>query len=427
MKDDQDQADEQLLDELRAAFEPVRFTVPLDSLRLLERSGNRQVDTDVPASGTGSGRRLPRRGFIAVAAAGVASVAVAGGVTLSLRRSQPVPGAPTGLAPAGPGGLRKIAAIPIDTSARFLSMLVLSPDGHLLAFSANHQIQLWNVADPAHPVHSAIPGVNAAIAGFSPNGRTLVVTTSVPAFQLWNVANPSNPTKLGEAALANPLRDIALSADGRTLVASSDSSNTTAIQIWDLSKPDRPRMTGTLLMPHSLFGSLTLSRDGKTLGVVQGQPGNTVVTLWDISNPAHPVAGPAIQAPPSLSGFILLDLINPPLAILSNGNGIELWSLSDPAHPARLTTLPEAGSKALLVSMLDPNGTTLAVVRGNSPKGGGLVTYDQATIWDITDPRRPVKEGDVPITPPGAGYVAINPGVRTVAVTTADHIELWGY
>ena len=423
MKDDQDQADDQLFDELRAAFEPVRFTVPLDSLRMLERSGNRQVDTDVPASTTVSARRLPRRGFIAVAAAAVASVAVAGGVTLSLRRSQPVAGAPTGLAP---GGLRKIASIPINTSDRFLSSLCLSPDGHLLAFSDNQHFQLWNVANPAHPVRSAIPGVNTA-AGFSPDGRTLVVTTS-DAVQLWNVGDPSNPTKLGEVALSSPFRGIALSADGRTLVVSSESSTTTTtIQIWDLSTPARPRMTGTLLVSHSMFGWLTLSRQGKTLGVVQGQPGNTAVTLWDISNPAHPVEGHTIQPPPSLSGGIQPDLTNPPLGIVSNGHGIELWSLSDPAHPAQLTTLPEAGTKALLVATLDPDGTALTVGRGDSPKGGGLVTYDLVTIWDITDPRHPVKQGDVPITPPGSGFAAINAGVRRVAVVTADHVELWGY
>jgi WD40 repeat protein len=420
--DDLDQADEQLFDELRAAFEPVRFTVPVDSLRLLERSGSRQSG-DIQAVSAGS-RQLPRRGFIAIAAAAAASVAVAGGATLALRGSQP---AASGAGTAS-ANLRKIAAIPLDKSGFQNSSLALSPDGQLLTFADASRIQLWNVADPTHPVHTVTIVGTYSDALFTPDARTLIISGLAPgsqhgAVQLWNIEDPARPTRVSHVLAP---RNLAVSGDGQVLVV-SDAAGTT-LQLWDLANPSRPTQVGTLqVSPSGPLGlALALSRDGKTLAAGDQKPQqNTAVTLWDISHPAHPVQQGTVSCPLGLSGFVLLDLTNPPLGIISGGNGVELWRLAD--QPTKLTTLPQQGSKALLTSILDGAGTTLAVGRGGAPKGGGLVTFDQVSIWDISDPSVPVNNGIVPLTPPGSAGVAIDSHRRTVAVATGDHVELWRY
>ena len=175
--------------------------------------------------------------------------------------------------------------------------VAFSPDGHTLAggsYSANGgggTVQLWDVADPAHPRPLGQPqtgggdGIVYSVA-FSPDGHTLAGGTS-PAnggsggtVQLWNVADPAHPRSLGRPLTAGsaPLLSIAFSPDGHTL-ASSDYGGT--VQLWDITDPAHPRPLGQPPTGGaSAVDSVAFSPDGHTLasGSLDG-----TTRLWNLN------------------------------------------------------------------------------------------------------------------------------------------------
>ena len=417
-EDQQDQADEQVFDSLRAAFASVRLSTPLESVR---------ADADVTRiDGQIGSRRLPRRGFL-VAAAAVAGVAVAGGITWSLHR-------PT----ATQAGIGVDGRIATDGDA---SSLALSPSGHLLAFWDSDRIQLWDVSDRTHPIQTALlPAVTVFDMSFSLDGTTLVVTTmsaTGPAVvQLWHVADPIRPRKLGEVPLTGQVGHVRLSANGRLLCTSTTvatvvpvTSDTTTIQLWDVSNPAGPAKLGSLPGPPRppQGGSFAVSRDGRTLATTLDQQADgTVVAFWDISDPAHPRQERTMTAPVDLSKPILLDM-NPPLFLAPSDNGTTLWSLSGEGKAVGINNLVVAETPEPILPVLAAYGTTLALVHGDAPLGANPVRFDQVDLWDIANPVHPRFFGTVPITPGGNGECALAAASRVLAVSTGDHIALSRY
>jgi WD40 repeat protein len=130
--------------------------------------------------------------------------------------------------------------------------VAFSPDGHTLASAggdvnssggaSSSAIQLWNITDPTHPAALGEPLTGPATpfnsVAFSPSGRTLAAGSGSPTFtdgaiQLWNVADLAHPTALG-----NPLNDddaavaaVAFSPDGRVLAGGNGNSR---VDLWDV-------------------------------------------------------------------------------------------------------------------------------------------------------------------------------------------------
>ena len=114
---------------------------------------------------------------------------------------------------------------PLATGAGFVNSVAFSPDGHTLASgNADGTIRLWNVADPAHPRPLGQPLTAAPAAGrrggtavvlsvaFSPDGHTLASGDDDGTIQLWDVADPAHPRPLGRAA--DPAGTVAVPIGG---------------------------------------------------------------------------------------------------------------------------------------------------------------------------------------------------------------------
>ena len=92
--------------------------------------------------------------------------------------------------------------------------------------------------DPASSASSWAAGGLISVA-FSPDGRTLV-SNDGSTIQLWNVADPAHP-RLSDQSLTSgtgtDVLSVALSPDGRTLASGN---NDGTIQLWDLADPAAP-------------------------------------------------------------------------------------------------------------------------------------------------------------------------------------------
>jgi WD40 repeat protein len=107
--------------------------------------------------------------------------------------------------------------------------LAFSPVRPILATGGpDNTVQLWNLADPRHPVRSghALSGPTAVIdaLAFSADGKTLMTAELDGTIRLWNVADPAHPADLAILGRESAIVDIlsaAISPDGHLLAVTA--------------------------------------------------------------------------------------------------------------------------------------------------------------------------------------------------------------
>ncbi|MFC8197977.1 helix-turn-helix domain-containing protein [Streptomyces sp. NPDC057298] len=114
---------------------------------------------------------------------------------------------------------------------------------------------------------------------FAPDGRTLAIPGQADTVQLWDTVSGTARATVTAGHHGRGAMKVALSADGRTLVTSSNLDRT--IRIHRLSA-DRPQTT--LSGPDSTYiADMKFSPDGRTIATVrQGPPGRGAIQLWNI-------------------------------------------------------------------------------------------------------------------------------------------------
>ncbi|GLW33641.1 TIR domain-containing protein [Actinoplanes regularis] len=110
----------------------------------------------------------------------------------------------------------------------------------------------------------------------------------------------------------------------------------------------------------------------------------------------------------------LVSVAGPVVATADAGGTVSLWDVSDPARPVRLASPPTDGTTEKTLAA-DPAGRTLAVFDGRS----------EAVLWNVTEPAHPVRIASL-TDAAGIVSVAFSPDGHTVATSdTGKNTILW--
>lgn len=248
--------------------------------------------------------------------------------------------------PAGFGASGGTAAI--DPSGRYLA-----------AADEKARIQLFDLADAAHPVPVGPPltGNQPYIEqlGFSPNGKLLLASDDSGQVRLWDIQNPSAPKALPSIHSGNgEILGFAMTPDGTVLATASSDSK---VRLFDIRDPAAPRLLATLGGFTDYVYDTAISPDGRLL--VAGSADGSI-RIWDISDPSQPrLLGQPITG---LTGYVFQVAVSPDgrtLAAATTAHAVWLWNIADPARPRLLATLSAAHDEVFVVRF-DPAGQVLS-------------------------------------------------------------------
>jgi WD40 repeat protein len=257
-----------------------------------------------------------------------------------------------------------------------------------------------------------------AAIGFSPDGRTLVGSSSLgrPSLVLWDVTDPSRPTR---AATVAPRRSgsvgaLAFSPDGQVLATVVGGYG---VGMWDVGDPRRPARLTRFPAQCGALAMIKFSPAGRLLAT--GSWDLRKVRLWEVTDPARPVplatisgsSARAYERPESRSP-IAFNRDGTVLAAALWGEDVVLWDVADSAHPARLASLHVPDD--VYTMAFSPDGHTLATA------GRSVI------LWDVTDPAQPRAGATMYRGMDNVTEVAFSPDGRTLAVGGADpDVLLW--
>ncbi|GAB0105167.1 hypothetical protein JMUB6875_41450 [Nocardia sp. JMUB6875] len=279
-------------------------------------------------------------------------------------------------------------------------------------------VQLWDLADPAHPRMSASREIDhggISDLDFAPDGHSLATAVGA-AVTVWNVTDPADPTLLVDGLSTSPgtcrsgvgsaasgtdsfecyaaPRAVAFTADGHHLLAGA---STGELHTWSLPSALIPALPGSNDM--SVFRA-----GGSRLAI--GSPRLGVTTLWDVRNTQSPKRIAEYRTTPetevgelSPDGTVLLEQS-------LRGTSMSVVDLSDPAA-VRIRgegPIPDAGSLRMWAISKDFRT---------------MVTVDDhrlLRLWDFTDPPRTTPLGD-PIQVPDKADFEFGPDSKTLIET----------
>ena len=253
----------------------------------------------------------------------------------------------------------------------YITSVVFSADGKLVASSSSDQtIKLWNPATGTQ-LRTLIEDSTVDALAFSGDGKTLI-SASYDAVKLWDLTTGTvrKVERFGSERLGSV---IALSADGKKLAAASGGS----ITVWDVFTGGKVH---TFTGSQESIASLALSADGKML-----VSSSETINVWDLTSGK---AQPKLSWPNhnSLKGGLVHGLIKVrvgSVAISADGrsvaantdnNTIKVWDTATGSE--RGSFRPGADSKDLSLS---PDGLILAS-HNYSPQD----LDNKIQFWDVT-------------------------------------------
>ena len=271
--------------------------------------------------------------------------------------------------------------------------VAFSPDGQTLVSSGNGgMVRLWDVA-AAKNLATLGPIASLNCIALSADGKTLVAADEI---ELWNMATRKKIATLREdTPLATTC--LAFSPDGKTLASARFDDE---IQLWNVTAR---RKIATLQGPTEGVACLAFSPDGKTLAAGCY---NKTVQLWDVSRRKNTGT---LRGHSEMVKCVVFSSDGKTLASGGGDKTVRLW---DTASGANTATLKGHASYVTGVAF-SPDGKTLA-------SGGG---DDMVQLWIVAS-------GEVKATLKGhaeqVNAVAFGPDGKMLASGSNDHtIRLW--
>ena len=331
--------------------------------------------------------------------------------------------------------------------------------GQLLALIAGQRVNLWSM--PAHAVVATMPpGILASQVAFGTAGAgdLLAIGESTGMIQLWNVANPRHPLPVATlGAATGPVEQLAFSAGGLLLGSAGWDHQ---VRLWDVSSPGRAVPVSILPAGSGPASSLAFGRDDQLLATADW---DGTVRIWNIGDPRKPI--PLKTLPDKgLVDSIVFDQSGQVLAAggdsPAGGNTtVNVWNVSSPAKPDLLAGLaPLGGADPVTAVAFGINTDILMAADGDSSQifrwdvgidladplplpalnGGGLflalspdgqfaatvsAASNSVLLWDIRDSQYRTAWAEIPSgisgTVPGAA--AIDPGGRRLALADSGN------
>ncbi|MEU1734672.1 WD40 repeat domain-containing protein [Streptosporangium sp. NPDC020145] len=179
--------------------------------------------------------------------------------------------------------------------------------------------------------------------------------------------------------------EVALSLDGK--VALIDTANVwdPPVEIWDLTKPKKPRHSATFEggQPEGDVESLTITPDGRTALVNRTDSETDVghVLVLDITDRSHPVKVASLSSKKTGSGRLGVDATDK-VAVIVGKDGAVVWDITDPSKPKETASIRRPGTAEWRSVALGPEGDVMVVGTG-----------DGAVVWDLPNGGDPVQRG----------------------------------
>jgi WD40 repeat protein len=293
--------------------------------------------------------------------------------------------------------------------ATFSDDVRYSPDGRILA----SRDVLWSLADPTRPVRTA-DYLGGKPVAFSADGTLLATHRTPTTTTLWRLRGGASPTRLGTIAEGG---DGAFTPGGHVFVARAD----TTTSLWDVTDPIRPIRLAVL----AGTGRDPLSPDGGSLTTDT----DAGIVLWSLTDPGHPRRIGLLDGTSDSDGATGQAVYSPDghaLAVGHRDGSVALFDTATGERTAALSPAPGHPNNDVQIGVSDtlttvayaPDGHHLSVITGNAT----------VSLWDLTDPGRPVRTQVLTRNTRGAGQVAFSRDTFTVAGAAVDgsnSITVW--
>jgi WD40 repeat protein len=285
------------------------------------------------------------------------------------------------------------ATLPGDSA---VYTLAFSPNGKVLAAGTSGKVALWDVADPVRARKLGQFDATPESMAFSADGRLLAIGGFLVA-GVWDVTDPEHPNQLGQAVkLPGRGTSVGFSPDGQTLATGTSDGSTL---LWDLADRGAIRQVGTPLVHSDEVRSVAFAADGHTL--VSASSDQSII-VWDVTDRAKPrQLGIPLGADNTAVSPIRVAAGGRLVATKTDTRGGVALSALSGVTPARLLGPADDGDEEIRDLGFSLDGRLLVA--------GGV---DQATVWDLEDPREPRQLG--------ARLVGHRAGIGSVAVSTSD-------
>ncbi|AUG75452.1 hypothetical protein CFP65_0489 [Kitasatospora sp. MMS16-BH015] len=317
---------------------------------------------------------------------------------------------------------------PLSADAHGVFAPAFSPDGHIMAIGgADDSIVLWDISTPGSPLHlstlsTGSKGIFAVT--FSPDGRTLAVGSGDATVRLWDLIHPRTPhLRSTLPGHTGSVTTISCRSDGRLLAAGSTDAT---VVLWDLDDSAQPHQLGPPFEASSGWDALLFLPDGRTLaGAGSTASAGSAVFLWDVRDPRRPRVLSRLPAWGSTAPVYALAFSADRLDVGAADHTTSTWDVTDPSRPRQTAATGTAGgsswsSAVAFSSQPDQQGHQMDLVATGSAD-------NTVILWNRNGPgaRFPLL-AHLPTPGRAVNAITLSPDRRTLASGEADGtISLW--